>query len=58
MCIEGTQYQVRIDKTIVKIFTVNTGLKQGYALSLILFNIALEKANRDMQKESTGIEIS
>lgn len=58
MCMEGTQYQIRVDQTISEIFTVEIGLKQGEALSLILFNLALEKAVREMQKETTGIEIN
>ena len=38
-------------------FEVNTGLKQGDALSPMLFNLALEKTIREIQKEPTGITI-
>ncbi|KAL4142987.1 hypothetical protein QTP88_005369 [Uroleucon formosanum] len=37
---------------------VEIGLKQGDALSSILFNFVLEKAVREMQKEATGVEIN
>jgi len=55
---EGTQHQIKIDQTTTKTFTVETGLKQGDALSPILFNLVLEKAVREMQKEATGVEIN
>ncbi|KAL4098346.1 hypothetical protein QTP88_022976 [Uroleucon formosanum] len=58
MCMEGAHYKVRIDQTISETFTVETGLKQGDALSPVLFNLALEKAVRELQKETTGIEIN
>jgi len=38
-------------------FEVRTGLKQGDSLSPTLFNIALEKAIREFQLETTGVEI-
>lgn len=57
MCMENTQYQVRVDGTLSKAFEVKTGLKQGDALSPMLFNLALEKTIREMQKEPTGITI-
>lgn len=39
----GTRYQVRVDKTLSGEFKVMAGIKQGDALSPLLFNIALEK---------------
>jgi len=35
-------------------FEVSTGLKQGNSLSPTLFNLALEKAIREMQSEKRG----
>jgi len=58
MCMEGTKYQVRVDSTLSEAFTVETGLKQGDALSPLLFNLALEKAVRMMQVEASGIAIN
>lgn len=40
---EDTHYQVRVDNTLSEAFEVNTGLKQGDALSPMLFNLAFEK---------------
>jgi len=50
MCMENTKYQVRVDQTTSEEFQVTTGLKQGYALSPLLFNIALEKVIRIVSK--------
>jgi hypothetical protein len=58
MCMEGTQYQIKVDQTTSETFTVEIGLKQGYALSPILFNLILEKMVREIQKETTGIELN
>jgi len=49
LCMENTQYTVRVDKTMSTPFTVNTGLKQGDTLSPILFNLVLEKVGRELQ---------
>jgi len=57
MCMENTQYQIRVDNTLSEAFEVNTGLKQGDTLSPMLFNLALEKAIREIQREPTGISI-
>jgi len=45
----GTKYQVRVDNVLSKEFQVVTGLKQGDALSPLLFNIAPEKVVRNIQ---------
>lgn len=47
MCMEETQYQIK-DQATSETFTVETVLKQGDALSPILFDTALEKAVREM----------
>ncbi|KAL4148527.1 hypothetical protein QTP88_002756 [Uroleucon formosanum] len=57
MCMEDTQYRVRVEQTMSEPFEVSTGLKQGDLLSPTLFNLALEKAIREMQRETTGITI-
>jgi len=36
MCMENTQYQVRVENTMSEAFEVKTGLKQGDALSPML----------------------
>jgi len=50
ICIDETQYQIKVDLTTSETFTVKTGLKQGDALFPILFNLVLEKAVSEMQK--------
>lgn len=47
--VENTQYTVRIENTMSTPFTVDTGLKQGDALSQILFNLVLERVVRELQ---------
>lgn len=43
MCMENTQYKIRVECTVSETFEVRTGLKQGDSLSPTLFNIAIEK---------------
>jgi len=57
MCMENTQYQVRVENTMSEAFEVETGLKQDDTLSPMLFNLVLEKTIREMQKEPTGVAI-
>jgi hypothetical protein len=42
MCLNETHNKVRIDKHLPHSFPIRNGLKQGYALSPLLFNFALE----------------
>lgn len=56
-CMEDTHYQLRVEYIICETFEVNTGLKQGDSLFSILFNRALKKAIREMQRETNGIKI-
>lgn len=58
ICIEGTKYQVKVDSIISDAFTVETGLKQGDALSPLLFNLALEKVVRMMQNAKSGATVN
>jgi len=51
MCMENTQYQVKVDNILSEAFQVRTGLKQGDTLSPMLFNLALEETIREIQKE-------
>ncbi|VVC36479.1 Reverse transcriptase domain [Cinara cedri] len=57
VCMNGTKYQVRVDNILSEEFQVVTGLKQGDSLSPLLFNIALEKVVRSIQRNNYGIDI-
>ncbi len=48
---------VRIEGTLLSFFKNNTGLKQGYALSPILFNLALQKVIQSTKMVPSGIKI-
>jgi hypothetical protein len=44
MCLNETHSKVRIGKHLSDNFAIQNGLKQGDALSPLLFNVALEHA--------------
>jgi len=51
MCNSNTNLKVRFWQETSTQFKVQTGLRQGDALSPMLFNLTLEKVVRDMTKE-------
>jgi hypothetical protein len=50
MCLNETYSKVRIRKRLSDSFLIQNGLKQGDALSPLLFNFALEYAIKVVQK--------
>lgn len=54
LCMIKTRCKVKFNQHLSDEFKVNTGLRQGDALSLVLFNIALEMVIKETQNSIEG----
>jgi hypothetical protein len=56
-CVQKSKCKVKFNEELSEDFSVETGLRQGDALSPTLFNTALESVEREVLDDGTGLKI-
>jgi len=57
MCLTETRSRVRVGENLADMFPIRNGLKQGDALSTMLFKFALDYAIRRVQANQDGLRV-
>jgi len=58
MCLTETYSRVRVGKNLSEMFPIRNGLKQGDALSPLLFNFTLEYAIKRVHVNQDGLTLN
>jgi len=58
VCLKDTRSRVKIGNQMSETFNIHNGLKQGDALSHLLFNLVLEYAIKEIQKSEDGLKLN